>query len=249
MLIVLSSLLMLIFILSRRRIVGFIAWLLTGFAFFQNVPYFLAINDYFNTIVFTLAFLLFSLMGYTTLKGDLDVMIETTRFSLLAIAFYFPFELYEPLKIALIKAVTNQTLTLARFLGFEFEKLGWNEITLNGRGVKIILPCTGIESMALFAGACFGVKADLGRKVKAFLVSVPVIYVLNLFRNVFVLASYGYSWFGENSFYIAHHVVAKFLALISLIIITLLVFRELPELENLIVNLKGEIEKVIRNDR
>lgn len=244
-----SSLLMLAFIVSKKRFVGFIAWLLTGLAFFQNVPYFLEIKDYFNVTVFTLAFLFFSLLGYTTLKGNLDVMVETTRFSLLAIAFYFPFELYEPLRIALIKIVTDQTLILGKLLGFEFNRLSWNEITLNGKGVEIILPCTGIESMALFAGACFGVRADLSRKVKAFLVSVPVIYVLNLFRNVFVLASYGYSWFGENSFYIAHHIVAKFLALISLIVITLLVFRELPELENLIVNLKREVEKVIRNDR
>ncbi len=249
MLIVISSILMLAFIVSKKRFVGFIAWLLTGFAFLQNVPYFITIKDYFNTTVFILAFLLFTIMGYTALRGNLNVMIETTRFSLLAIAFYFPFELYEPLKIALIKVVTDQTIALGKLLGFEFKRLSWNEITLNGKGVKIILPCTGIESMALFAGACLGVKADLSRKVKAFLISVPVIYVLNLFRNVFVLASYGYSWFGENSFYIAHHVIAKFLALVSLIIITTLVFRELPELEKLIVNLKVEIEKVVRNDR
>ncbi|WP_457548863.1 archaeosortase A [Archaeoglobus sp.] len=245
MLIVLSSLLMLIFILSRRRIVGFIAWLLTGFVFLQNVPYFLTINDYFNATVFTLAFLLFTLIGYTTLKGNLDVMIETTRFSLLAIVFYFPFKMCVPLKVALIKTVADQTIALGKLLGFKFERLSWNEITLNGRGVKIILPCTGIESMALFIGACFGVKADLSRKLKAFLLSVPVIYTLNLFRNVFVLASYGYGWFGENSFYIAHNVIAKFLALFSLIVITILVFRELPELENLIVNLKEEIGRVV----
>ncbi len=248
MLIVLSSILMVAFITSKNRIVGAISWVLTGFAFLYKVPTFLSIEDYFNATVFSLSFLFFILVGYTTLKGDVNTMTEVTRFSLLSILFYFPFELYKPLGHVLIKTVADQTLSLGSLMGFKFERLSWNELTLNGRGVKIILACTGIESMALFAGACFGVRADLSRKIKAFLLSVPVVYVLNLFRNVFVLASYGYSWFGDYSFYIAHNVISKFLALISLIIITLLVFRELPELENLIIKLKDEMVRVIGRD-
>jgi len=246
MLIIFASVLMLLFIFAKKRYIGFIAWISTGFAFLQKVPEFLAIYDYFNTVVFTLAFVFFVILGYTTLKGDLDVMLQVTRFSLLAILFYFPFELYEPLKRALIKVVADHTFLLGKMLGFNFERFSWDEIVLNERGIRIILPCTGIESMALYSGACFGVRANFNRKIKAFLISVPTIYILNLFRNVFVLASYGYMWFGENSFYIAHHVISKFLALISLIIITLFVFKKLPELENLIINLKKEIEKVIR---
>jgi len=245
---VISSILMLSFIISRLRWIGFLAWITTGLAFLQKVPLFLSAYDYFNATVFTLAFILFCIFGYTALKGNLDVMVEATRFSLLAIVFYFPFELYKPLGNALIKIVTDQTFELGRALGFEFERIDWNKIFLNGKGVRIILACTGIESMALFAGACFGVKAELSRKIKAFIISVPVIYILNLFRNVFVLVSYGYGWFGESSFYIAHNVISKFLATLSLIIITLLVFRELPELEMLIVNLKDEVWKVIKGD-
>lgn len=246
MLIVIASISMLLFIISKNRYLGLVAWIFTGLAFLERVPNFLSIQDYFNTAVFTLAFVLFALFGYVALKGDLDVMLQVTRFSLLSILFYFPFELYTPLRRLLIETVANQTFALGRFLGFEFVRLSWDEIVLNDRGVRIILPCTGIESMSLYAGACFGVKADVRRKIEAFLVSVPTIYVLNLFRNVFVLASYGYMWFGENSFYVAHHVIAKFLALVSLVVITLVVFKILPELENLIVSLKMEIEKVIR---
>ncbi len=246
MLIIVASILMLLFLAVKRRTLGLIAWISTGVAFLQRVPYFLSIGDYFNATVFALAFFFFVLLGYTTLKGDLDVMVQVTRFSFLAMLFYFPFELYEPFRRALIRTVVDQTFMLGRAIGFDFERLGWDEITLNDRGIRIILPCTGIESMSLYAGACLGVKADLSRRLKAFLVSVPTIYVLNLFRAVFVLASYGYSWFGENSFYIAHNVVSKFLALASLIVITLVVFKILPELEDLIVNLKREIERVVR---
>lgn len=95
--------------------------------------------------------------------------------------------------------------------------------------------------MALFTGATLGIKAGLSRKIRAFLVSVPVIYILNLFRNVFVTVSFAYSWFGENSFYIAHHVVAKILSTIALIVIAYMVFRFLPELAELIYSLKDEI--------
>jgi len=245
MLIVISSIFMFLFVVCRRRWLGFLAWISTGFAFLQNVPHFLSVQDYFNTTVFIMAFGLFCTFGYIALRGNLDVMIDTTRFSLLAISIYFPFELYKPLGDLLIKVVTDQTFELGRALGFEFQRIDWNKIVLNGKGVRIILACTGIESMALFAGACFGVRARISKKFKSFLISVPTIYVLNLFRNVFVLASYGYGWFGENSFYIAHNILSKLLAMISLIIITIFVFRELPELERLIVDLKNEVRRVV----
>lgn len=245
MLIILSSILMLAFLITRVRSIGFFAWIFTGLTFLQEVPKFLGIQDYFNSVVFTLAFLTFCIFGYTALKGDLEVMIDVTRFSLLSIVFYFPFELYEPLGKILIRIVTDQTFEIGKFLGFGFERISWDEIVLNGRGVRIILACTGIESMALFAGACLGIRAEISRKLRALIISVPTIYVLNLFRNVFVLASYGYSWFGENSFYVAHSILSKFLATISLVIITLLVFKELPELETLMMRLKDEVRRVM----
>jgi len=246
MLIVVSSILMLSFIIFRRRFLGFLAWIFTSFSLLQNVPNFISAQDFFNTTLFSMAFVFFCILAYTSLKGDLDVMLETTRFSLLSITFYFPFALYKPLGDTLICIVTDQTFEIGRLLGFEFERLNWNEIILNDRGVRIILACTGIESISLFAGACLGVKAEISRKLKATLISVPTIYILNLFRNVFVIASCGYHWFGENSFYVAHNVISKLLALISLIIITILVFKELPELEMLIVNLKDEVKRVVR---
>ena len=60
-------------------------------------------------------------------------------------------------------------------------------ITLNGHTVKIILACTAIESIALFMGLIGAVRAPYNRLTRAFIVSVPVIYVLNLIRNFFVI--------------------------------------------------------------
>lgn len=238
-LIVISVSLMLLFVFLRKRMFGVFAWIVFGFAWILNLPYYLSIGDCFNTIVVFLAFAFFNLLGLTIAKEDekLDVFVKVTAFSALAALIYFPFALNENLKEMLIGMVVNHTVWLGNLLGFPLTHNG-TKIMLNDRIVKIILACTGIESMALFGGVTLATKADFKRNIKAFLVSVPTIYVLNLLRNVFVTVSYGYSWFGENSFYIAHHVISKFLATLALILISLVVFRIIPELADLLYDLK-----------
>ncbi len=242
--------LMFIFVATKNRIVGCIGWILFGVYWLTEIPNYLAIMDYFNTTIMILAFVLFTMIGLTILKTkNLNVFLDVTAFSALSALFYFPFAVDPWLKRGIISVVADQTVALGNMLGFKIEKLSFNKIALNGKYVEIILACTGIESMALFAGATLGVKADLKRRLKAFMISVPVIYVLNLFRNVFVVVAYGNEWFGEDSFYIAHHVICKILATIALVLISLGVFRFLPELADLIYNLKEELGEVWKHDR
>ncbi|HIP63433.1 MAG TPA: archaeosortase A [Archaeoglobus profundus] len=245
----LSITLMILFVLTRNRIVGCIAWISFSLVWLLKAPMYYEIKDYYNLCLVLLAFLFFLFLGITIFKSErISTFIDVTRFSALSALFYYIFAL-TTLKDLLIYIVTTQTVSLANMLGYPFQAINHNIIELNDKMVEIILACTGIESMALFAGATLGVNAELGRKVKAFLISVPVIYVLNLFRNVFVVSAYGYSWFGENSFYIAHHVISKILATIALILISLAVFRILPELADLINDLKDEMVEVWRSDR
>ncbi len=242
--------LMFTFVVSKNRFVGCVSWILFGLVWLLMVPYYISIADYFNTVVMILAFVLFTIIGLTILRTRrLDVLVDVTAFSALSALFYFPFAINPWLKKLIINVVANQTVSLAHLLGFEFEKVAYNKLYFNGKHVEIILACTGIESMALFAGATLGVRADFSRRLKAFMISVPVIYILNLFRNVFVLVAYGNEWFGENSFYIAHHVICKILATIALILISLGVFKILPELADLIYNLKEELVEVWKHDR
>ena len=49
--------------------------------------------------------------------------------------------------------------------------------------------------------------------------SVPVIYILNIIRDAFVIVAYGYQWFGPSSFEIAHHTIAKIGSGIALFVI------------------------------
>ncbi|WP_435197248.1 archaeosortase A [Natronomonas sp. EA1] len=119
--------------------------------------------------------------------------------------------------------------------------------TYDGRPITytIVLACTGLGSMAIFAGLIAGVRAPLSRKVRAFAVSIPVIYALNLVRNVFIGLSFGHQYahvfpdlvmaaFGTDdpymvSYFVADRVIAQSLSVVALVAVTYLVVRELPE--------------------
>jgi archaeosortase A (PGF-CTERM-specific) len=109
----------------------------------------------------------------------------------------------------------------------------------------IRIACTGIGSMAIFAGLVGAIRAPLVRKIRALAVSLPVIYVLNLVRNTFIGLAFGQQrlhiapdlvlgLFSSTdpylvSYFIADRILAQSLSVLLLIGITWLVVRELPE--------------------
>ena len=90
----------------------------------------------------------------------------------------------------------------------------------------------------------------LRRLASAFIISVPVIYGLNLIRNVFVVEAYGMTWFGdpEMSFYIAHTVIAKIGSMIALFFIAYAVLKILPEIIDMIDGLINLVGGIFKND-
>ena len=221
-----STLLMFIYASTKNKFVGFISWTTFGVFWLLNLPYYLSISDYFNSALMVAAFSLFTLLGLTILRANDDVFPRLTFIAAISSLIYFTFA-ETMLGKELIKIVATQTSILASFLGYEFT-VKEDLIYYNDKIVQIILACTGIESISLFAGISLGAEGRVVNKLKAFLVSVPVIYMLNLLRNTFIILAYGDSWFGENSFYIAHHVISKLLATVALIIIAMQVFKYLP---------------------
>ena len=145
--------------------------------------------------------------------------------------------------------VTDQTVWLGSLFGVTITRLGTNLLSVNGYRVEIILACTAIESIALFTGLIASVNAPLTRMAKAFIVSVPIIYGLNLIRNVFVIDAYGMGWFGdpETSFYIAHTIIAKAGALLALFLIAYAVMKILPEIIDMIDGIIDLFRGIFRN--
>ena len=166
--------------------------------------------------------------------GSLDITSMLTSASALGALVYFPFANFSSLNTWIIGNVTSQVTWVLQYFDIPAYMESWNMITLNGYTVEIILACTAIESIALFMGLIGAVKAPLNRLVTAFIVSVPVIYVLNLIRDIFVVVAYGEQWFGADSFIIAHNYIAKAGSGVALFTISYAVLKILPELLGMI---------------
>jgi exosortase/archaeosortase family protein len=129
-----------------------------------------------------------------------------------------------------------------------------------GSGVSIILACTAFEAIAIFMGAVYATRMrsdpwegfdvknkarverlrKMGperRKMMGLLLTVPVIWVLNLVRNASVIFLYNEHTFdaqaaamGMSGFEFVHVVLGKGLSFVALIIIAFLLFRMCPEI-------------------
>jgi len=243
-----------------RKLVGGIGWGVFSIHWGYQPLHYIGIQDYAN-VGLTFLFALFCLLvAYIMLReyregpllikqnrevvhsevsapggGDsLDITSMLTSASALGALVYFPFANFSTLNTWIIGNVTSQVLWVLQYFEIPASLKAWNMITLNGYTVEIILACTAIESIALFMGLIGAVKAPLNRLAMAFIVSVPVIYVLNLIRDIFVVIAYGEQWFGVDSFMIAHNYIAKAGSGIALFAISYAVLKILPELLGMI---------------
>jgi archaeosortase A (PGF-CTERM-specific) len=255
-------------------------WVLFGLRWGLSTPEFYLVEH--NILYTTLCILSVPLTLYAAflmVKDQRESLMVITKSVALSSIFYFPFAYFPWLGDWLIGVTTSITLAAVNAIGnhaVESTQIitvnGVQEthhiITLNGIAVDIILACTAIQSMAIFVGVVGCIKAPLDRTFKAFMVSVPLIYILNIVRNTFVISSYGnqwlqispdmiVSWTGEPasyaSFFWAHNVFAEAGSLIALVIISFVVISILPEtlvylqdifklirLENIKKSLRGE---------
>lgn len=242
--------------LRIRKLVGGVGWGVFSIHWGYQPLHYIETLDYANAVL-TFAFAMFCLlMAYimfreyregpivlkknremmhsevsAQIEGDsLDITSMLTSASALGALVYFPFANFSSLNTWIIGNVTSQIIWVLQYFEIPAYMKDWNMITLNGYTVEIILACTAIESIALFMGLIGAVKAPLNRLVTAFIVSVPVIYVLNLIRDIFVVVAYGEQWFGTDSFIIAHNYIAKAGSGIALFAISYIVLKVLPEL-------------------
>lgn len=110
---------------------------------------------------------------------------------------------------------------------------------------SIILACTGIGSMAVIGGLVLAVRASPRRKLAALSLAIPIIYVLNIVRNVFIAISFGnqYAHFFPEltmtlfaletelrvSYIWADRIIAQSASVVAMVLIFWLVVRIVPE--------------------
>jgi archaeosortase A (PGF-CTERM-specific) len=212
-----------------------------------QTPYFIAIGDLFNGIVCLLALPFYVFLGYHEfLSFERQEEIESLKWivgaSFFAGGLYFLFDKIPVLSGYLILGVAYQTVWLINLFGFSYGVGGINyadnplwyrtnfneiQVPVEGSSVVIIQSCTAIQSMLIFIAAIYCVQAVTKRKWYAFMATVPVIYVLNLIRNVGVI--YMMDELGW-SYDVAHHEIGKGGSFIALIVLAAIAFKILPEL-------------------
>ena len=161
---------------------------------------------------------------------------------------YLLIERVEAIGGYVVYATTWQTASIMNWIGYEpngvpvtlgeiVYRAEGPEVALVGTDINIILACTGIQAMILFLVFNIFLKADRKRKFYGFLMTVPVIYVANQFRNIAIIyltvnrINFGT---GMDPFNLAHHWLGKIFSFLVLIGIVIYTFKMLPEaLDNL----------------
>ena len=241
---------------ERRMLIGAVGWWVFSLHWLLQPSHYVAIADWYNVGVTLGAAVLCALLGYLMFEHyrghthlNQSTLLTLTAACAIGGVAYFPFAQLELLHTALKGMVSSQTVWLVGLLGHSATLVSPCNIEIQGFEIEIVLACTAIESMALFTGLILAVDAPVIRKLKALLISVPVIYVLNLFRNAFVCIATGYLWFSHDpyeSFYIAHAVLAKVGSTLALIVIAYAVLKLLPELLDVIDEFVSFIIRRIR---
>lgn len=238
-----------------------VGWMFFSVHWVLQWSHYYEFGDYVNVALTVLAAIFCVFIGFILMRRDKiisgningtstisSIFMMTTAAAIGGLS-YFVFSEIPAMNTWIISTVTDQTIWLASVFGVTITRLDWNLIAVNGYKVEIILACTAIESIALFIGIIASSNAPFKRIAPAFLVSVPVIYGLNLIRNVFVVDAYGMTWFGdpETSFYIAHTVIAKTGSLVALFIIAYAVLKILPEIIDMIDGILNLVKGAFRH--
>lgn len=198
--------------------------------------------------------------GVLLARGRDSLFVLSRAIAVMGLVF-FPFETIPALQEFLIETVTRQTAFLMTLLGVDptvvsgvqvpsgthpdYLSTFWFSDEGHTITYTILIACTGIGSMAIFGGLIGAVSAPLGRKLRALAVSIPIIYGLNLVRNVFIAVGFGLQKFHyfpdlvmtlfgsadpyKVSYFIADRIIAQSLSVVALVCIMWVVVRELPE--------------------
>lgn len=216
-------------------------WIFLSLYWILQTGHYIGIKDYLNSFLVVVAAFISLFIAFITFRaGDREEKEALISLSIAASVggfIYLLFAEVELLNTGIISMVTNQAIWVIGNYGFPVERTSWDLLAVNGLAVRIILACTAIESIALFTGLISSAKgAPLSRKLKAFMISVPVVYLLNILRVSFTSSAYGFAWFGtpEESFHISEHIITKIGSMLALLFISYMVLKILPEIADMI---------------
>ncbi len=262
-LVLISCICFLVFLIPGRyrKYFALGGWIsIVGYLFLE-LPHYFSLNNFMYPAIAVLSVPFLYITAKYLLRDDPRVM-QVSMIAAVAFLIYAPFGYMPALGNWLIAAVADQTAAALAAVGYPVTFQAWNLMERNGFQTEIILACTGIQSIAIMLGVAWGVQSTLKQKIVGFFIVFPTIYILNIVRNVFVIAAYTEQWFpylpeiagngelGYESFFWAHNVMAELGALVFLVVLAYALFMIVPQLGTLAENLyrlyRGEVERVVR---
>ena len=108
--------------------------------------------------------------------------------------------------------------------------------------IGFVLGCSALQSMIVFVGAIIAVRGSpLNRKIRALFITVPVIHVLNVFRNAGIIWMHveyqaSWQWNGLSIFDFGHAYAAKFLSLGAMFLMAIVLFDLMPRLHQHVIS-------------
>ena len=265
-LVLVSSIGFLAFLIPGRhkKYAAIIGWTFIILYLFGSLPEYFKENNFLYPTMAALSVPFLFITAKYLLAEDERVM-NLSRAAAVAFLIYAPFQYIPFVGDWLISLVVGQVSWMLDLLNYPVTLDAWNIMMRNTFRVEIILACTGIQSIAIMLGVAAAVPTTFRQKVLAFLIVAPTIYILNLFRNVFVIMAYTSQWFpyypdiagngeiGYESFFWAHNVIAELTALIALVVIAYGLFTIIPRLGTFADELYqlyfGEVRKAFGKDK
>jgi archaeosortase A (PGF-CTERM-specific) len=249
-----------------RYVVGG-AWVLFAAFWLLLAPHFFFVqNSFVEAILALVGVPACVYAGYLIANGRDSLFVLTRAVAVMGLI-YLPAETIPIVRQVLVEHVASQTELVMELLGYEPDRqpirpgrdlyAGYDaafhfettEFDHHDQGIvfNIVMACTALGSMAIFAGCIAAVRAPWRRKAKALAIAIPVIYVLNLLRTTFIGLAFGHQWFdgwyapylmdvfGLSDPYMVSHLVAESivsqtLSVVALVVIAWFVIHALPEL-------------------
>ncbi len=235
----------------RGHAVTAAGWVLLAIYWLSQIPVFLGKEEVVNAIYAVLAQPFFLFLAYherLNMKWDEDFSSLRFMAGMAAIAgsMYFIIHTFEDFAAFFIREAAHEAVFALNALfdqGVSVEATKFNNdevrVPIGGHdggsnGIAIILACTALQSIVIFIGAIKCSRGDRHRRFKAFMWTVPVIWLLNMVRNVAVI----YLVYNQIvDFHVAHDDLSRWVSLIVLIILAFIMFEILPELHEDIIGL------------
>ena len=120
-------------------------------------------------------------------------------------------------------------------------------------GINFVLACTALQSIIVFVGAILAVKSKVNLKVRTLMIVVPLIHILNLFRNaglIWLHTNYPeWEWFGISIFDFGHSYASKVLSLFAMFLMAIVIFEILPKLHTNVLKVIDPFFKILNTKK